>query len=44
MSSAKWRLFCLGLNVLTRLGQDKIVAMLQTTFWNAYSRMGPINN
>ena len=66
MSSAKWRPFCLGLNVLRRIwgfacpvyckarhlmssytehwnrtlthwGRDKMDAILQTTFWSAFS-------
>ena len=32
MLSAKWRLFCLGLNELTHWGRDKTAAILQMTF------------
>ena len=35
MSSAKWRPFCLGLNVLMHLPLDKMVAISQKTFSNA---------
>ena len=40
MSSGKWRPFCLGLNVLTRWGLDKIVDILHT-FSNAFSGKKP---
>ena len=39
MSSAKWRPFCLGLNVLTYWGRDKMAAISQTTLSNAFSWM-----
>ena len=39
MSSAKWRPFCLGLNVLTHWGRDKMAAISHTTFSNAFSWM-----
>ena len=39
MSSEKWRPYCLGLNVLTHWGRDKIAAIFQTTFWNGFSGM-----
>ena len=39
MSSAKWRLFGLGLNELTHWGLKKTAANLQTTFSNAFSCM-----
>ena len=38
-SSAKWRLFCLGLHELTHWGRDKMAAISQTTFSNGISRM-----
>ena len=37
MSSGKWRPYCLGLNVLTHWGRDKMAAIFQTTFSNGYS-------
>ena len=37
MLSAKWRPFCLGLNMLTYLGQDKKATDFLTTFSNAFS-------
>ena len=39
MSSAKWRPFCLRLNVLTHWGRDKMDAISQTTFSRAFSSM-----
>ena len=36
MSSPKWRPFCLGLNVLTHWGRDKMAAIFQTTFSIAF--------
>ena len=39
MSSAKWRPFCFGLNALTQWGRDKMAAIFQTTFSNAFSWM-----
>ena len=39
MSSGKWRPFCLGLNLLTHWGRDKIDAISQTTFSSAFSWM-----
>ena len=36
MSSAKWRPFCLGLNVLTHLALNKMTALSQTKFSNAF--------
>ena len=55
MSSEKWRPCCLGLNVLTHWGWDKMAAIFQTTFLNRFSWMkiyefrlkfhwSPINN
>ena len=37
MSSGIWRPFCLGLNVLTHLGRDKMSNILQTVFSNYFS-------
>ena len=37
MSSGKWRPYCLGLNVLTHWGRDKMAAIFQTTFSNGFS-------
>ena len=37
MSSGVWRPFCLGLNVLTHWGRDKMDAILQTLFSTAFS-------
>ena len=39
MSSAKWRPFCLGLNVLTHLHLGKMAAISQTIFSDAFSRL-----
>ena len=39
MSSGKWRPFCLGLNVLTHWGRDKMAAIFQTTFSNGFYGM-----
>ena len=39
LSSVKWRLLRLGLNVLTHWGRDQIDAISQTTFANAFSWM-----
>ena len=39
VSSAKWRPFGLGLNVLKHWGQNKMVSIWQTTFSNAFSCM-----
>ena len=39
MLSVKWQPFCLSLNVLTHWGWDKMAAIFQTTFWNAFSWM-----
>ena len=39
MSSGKWRPYCLGLNVLTHWGWDKMAAIFQTTFSNRFSGM-----
>ena len=39
MSSRKWRPFCLSLNVLTHWGRDKMSAISQTIFSNAFSWM-----
>ena len=39
MSSGKWRPYCLGLNVLTHWGRDKMAAIFQTTFSNGFSGM-----
>ena len=39
MSSGKWRPYCLGLNVLTHWGRDKMAAISQTTFANGFSGM-----
>ena len=39
MSSAKRRLFRVGLDELTHWGQDKMAAIFQTTFSNAFSVM-----
>ena len=36
MSSAKWRPFCLGLNMWIHWGQDKMAAILQTSFSNRF--------
>ena len=36
MSSAKWRPFCLGLNVLPHWGRDGVDAITQTTFSSAF--------
>ena len=38
MSSAKWRPFCLGLNVVTHRGLNKMVHILQITL-NGFSRL-----
>ena len=38
MSSGKWRPYCLGLNVLTHWGRDKMAAIFQT-FSNGFSGM-----
>ena len=37
MSSGKWRPYCLGLNVLTHWGRDKMAAIFQMTFSNGLS-------
>ena len=37
MPSGKWRPYCLGLNVLTHWGRDKMAAIFQTTFSNGFS-------
>ena len=37
MSSAKWRPFCLGLNVLTYWGQNKMANTLQIAFIDIFS-------
>ena len=39
ISSAKWRPFCLGLSELTHWGWNKVTAILQMTFSNAFSCM-----
>ena len=39
MSSGKWLPYCLGLNVLTHRGRDKMAAIFQTKFSNAFSGM-----
>ena len=39
ISAAKLLPFCLGLNVLTHWGRDKMAAIFQTTFSNAFSWM-----
>ena len=36
MSSEKWRPFCLGLNVLSDLGVNKMIVVLQTLISNAF--------
>ena len=39
ISSGKCRPFCLGVNVLTHWGRDKMAAIFQTTFSNAFPWM-----
>ena len=39
LSSGKRRPSCLGLNVLTQWGMNKMVAIFQMTVWNAFSSM-----
>ena len=39
MSSGKWSPFCLGLNVLTHWGRDKVDAISQTTVSDTFSWM-----
>ena len=39
MSSGKWRPFCLSLNMLTHWGRERMAAISQTTFSNAFSWM-----
>ena len=39
MSSGKWRPYCLGLNVLTHWGRDKMAAIFQPPFSNGFSGM-----
>ena len=39
ISSAKWRPFCLGLNVLIHWGRNKMAAIMKMIFWNAFSCM-----
>ena len=39
MVSAKWRPFCLGLSVLTHWDRDKMAAISQMAFLNAFSSM-----
>ena len=39
VSSAKWRPYCFGLNVLTHWGRDKMTAILQTTVSKTFSRI-----
>ena len=36
MSSGKWRPSCLGLNVLTHWGLNKMANILEKTFWTAF--------
>ena len=36
MSSGKWRPSCLGLNVLTHWGLNKLANILETTFWTTF--------
>ena len=39
ISAAKWSPFCLGLNVLTHWGRDKMTTIFRMTFSNAFSWM-----